>query len=644
MLTFLDSIKLAYTKLRIRRIRLFFTILTASLLFGVLVALSLIVTGALRSVDEFSKDGFNNRYILQGEDASQFSYKPIPNEVIAYAKQYDSEMKKKRTETAKKLGLDASTLPEYQPSVDVIDERENLQYGSPGAAWAITQYLKDNPLKDAQKQFETQISGENKADFTFYKQHLQKINSSHALNAIKDNKEQVDVGGPQFVRSANGGLEGLKSGWSLMSKDLMTPFVLNGQSLEVGEDGSVPIIIPFNVAEKVLELAPLTNDASSDVKRQRIEQVRQKIAGQTISVCYRNAASMQALSDATMLQKSIAKNKDKKDYQKPSRIYKPSEKPCQAPVLESDTRTSEEKQYDKKITQFNQEMGTQVDAVQQQLTFRVVGVTPRMNPSPDSIGAILTMILNPSFNIGRGGFPWATPYESVNEMPVIKSIFLEQDPVSQLGYGGVRTVYYAEAKNADIARAAMQRSCKIDFTGDGPVVSCKTDDGRYTFNSFGSASLAIDQFRKSFDRFQLIVAGIIAVIAGIIIMGIIGRIIADSRKETAIFRAVGASRLMIAQIYSTYGMFIIAYTIGLAVILGFVAAMVVDMIYAESAGLQMAIIYNVKDLSMPFHFYGIDITSIGVIIGAIALTVFVGMLFPILANVRRRPITDMRDE
>lgn len=643
MLTFLDSIKLAYTKLRIRRIRLFFTILTASLLFGVLVALSLIVTGALRSVDEFSKDGFNNRYILRGEFIGAADGYRVPEEVIAYAKQYDKDREKKRVETAKELGLDINSVPENEPSfLTRGDGKEDLNQSSPGALWAVQQYHKSNPPKDDKKLFENQVSRTAEADFTFYQQRMQDWGSQHVLNSIVDGKEDTETAKPQYIGGGDG-VEGIKTGWSLMSKDLMTPFVLDGQSLEMGEDGSVPIIIPFNVAEKVLTLSSLAPDADPSEKRQRIEAVRQQIGGKTFSVCYRNGASVQKLSEAMTTQKIIDQNKNNKDYQKPKLIYTPSDVACAAPVLESDTRTDEEKKYVDTIAKYNKIMGRDEPPVQKILTFRIVGVTPKVSSAMNDVSSLMTNILNPT-GIGIGGFPWASPYEIANDVPLTKEIFFTDGARDLLFRGGMRDIYYAEAKNAASARDAIRRSCSVDYRESGYQVDCEQKDDRYIFGSFGSASLAIDQFKEGFNRFQLIVAGVIAVVAGFIIMGIIGRIIADSRKETAIFRAVGASRLMIAQIYSTYGMFIVAYTIAAAVVLGFVAAMVVDRMYAQSVGLQMAIIYNVKDLSMPFRFYGIDMLSIGVIIGAITLTVFVGMLFPILANVRRRPITDMRDE
>ena len=76
-----------------------------------------------------------------------------------------------------------------------------------------------------------------------------------------------------------------------------------------------------------------------------------------------------------------------------------------------------------------------------------------------------------------------------------------------------------------------------------------------------------------------IVALVIAAIAALIMMGMIGRVIGDSRRETAVFRAIGAKRNDIRAIYSTYtfflslGIVVATLVIGTAVAAGTMLAM-----------------------------------------------------------------------
>ena len=64
MIKLADTALLAFTKLRARKIRTVITVLLASLLFGVLIAVSLVMTGAFRSVESFREDGLTSRYIV----------------------------------------------------------------------------------------------------------------------------------------------------------------------------------------------------------------------------------------------------------------------------------------------------------------------------------------------------------------------------------------------------------------------------------------------------------------------------------------------------------------------------------------------------------------------------------------------------
>ena len=162
--------------------------------------------------------------------------------------------------------------------------------------------------------------------------------------------------------------------------------------------------------------------------------------------------------------------------------------------------------------------------------------------------------------------------------------------------------------------------------------------------TYGSASLAIDEFQAGFRKVQLIAAGIIGVIAAVILMGMIGRIIADARKETAVFRALGASRLSISQIYLVYTLYLGILTVLIALVLGFGIALFVDSKLSPDASITMALLFNASDLAKQFHFYGLDFIDVGIISASIIGAALLGSLIPIAHNVRRNPIKDMRED
>jgi ABC-type lipoprotein release transport system permease subunit len=69
MIKFSDATLLALTKLRAHKVRTIVTTLLASLLFGVLIAGSLVVNGVFNSIDNFSTDGLTSRYIVNVNNA-----------------------------------------------------------------------------------------------------------------------------------------------------------------------------------------------------------------------------------------------------------------------------------------------------------------------------------------------------------------------------------------------------------------------------------------------------------------------------------------------------------------------------------------------------------------------------------------------
>ena len=69
MIGLTDVAILSLTKLRSRPVRTVITIILASLLFGVLVAVSLVSTGIFHSINDFRKDGLPSRYIVSVSNA-----------------------------------------------------------------------------------------------------------------------------------------------------------------------------------------------------------------------------------------------------------------------------------------------------------------------------------------------------------------------------------------------------------------------------------------------------------------------------------------------------------------------------------------------------------------------------------------------
>jgi ABC-type antimicrobial peptide transport system permease subunit len=127
-------------------------------------------------------------------------------------------------------------------------------------------------------------------------------------------------------------------------------------------------------------------------------------------------------------------------------------------------------------------------------------------------------------------------------------------------------------------------------------------------------------------------------------MGIVGKIIADSRRETAVFRALGATRFAVAQIYLTYSLFIAAFIMLLAFVVGSGTALLLSNRLSPDASVSAVLAYNAQDVHKQFTFYGLDITYVAIVLCMVVLAALLSTVLPLLTNMRRNPIRDMRDE
>lgn len=655
MIKLTDTIKLAYTKLRTRKIRTIISLLTASLLFSLLVAGSLVVTGALNSLESFSQEGFSNRYIASGVNGMAIGGFSMTEDtsLIVRAKQLEKEEIAAKKAAAKRLNI------LYD---DTIDSMNAAVTADPSG----NEYLNFNSKFAQQAIAEKQAASPNKIDFDKFKKQVgeadhfyrgvsrdQTRSDSPTLTLMREGKEIYNTDDKKGVYSLSNygamsemaGLSSVTAEWNLFDAGLLEAFVLKGQNLEIGVDGSLPIVASYSAAQEVLKLPKLAGNATAQDKKERLEIVREQIAGKTFELCYRNNTSSADLASAIQMQEQIKQNSSKPDFIKPELIYKPSTEGCQAPVVERDVRTTDSKAYQSRQDEFDRQFGKK-DPASQIIKFRIVGVT---QDSPfatgmggmGGLGDILNMILASSI-----GARWVSPTTVLENSAAAKDIFAIS-PVQMYP----QEVFFAEYSDADTARNVLNtKSCRLFYdvplevnSGSGSP-ACSEAGSSFTLQSFGSASLAVHDFKQGFRKVQFYAALIIGVIAAVILIGMIGRIIADARKETAVFRATGATRFMVAQIYLMYTLYLVLIMIALSLAIGFSVSLWLNSVYSPDASVNMALMFNIADLNKPFLFYGLDVYDIGVVSATVLTAALIGASVPIAGNIRRNPINDMRDE
>lgn len=644
-----DGLRLAMTKIKTRRIRLIIALCISSLLFAGLATVLFTVRGVVSSIKDFSQEGLGARFVINAyEQSDQFNLYQEES-IIARAKVLEKEYFASRKAEAKKLGIEYDSSIEI-PVVTSFDgpsgKQEILNPSSPAGKKAVAEYFAVNPRPGIE---DLKSLAEGYGLVGVYKsQNLVFDDTGSAyLKALEDGEEDYSTDDQNKFSNSYTDISNFANTWQVFDGPLLLPFMLPGQTLAQGSDGSIPILAPYGALERVLGLDSLPASAGSKDRLTRLEEVRSKSAGYTFEVCYRNSTSASRVNQAISQQDELLRNKTNKEYIKPELIYKLPSEACGDVGVERDVRTASAKTLAAKQEQFEQLFGRPAP-VSKILTFRIVGVVPDdSNASASSVQQILQSLLSSS--VGNG---WYTPAAVVDTDPVIRTLFESSSPLS-----GVMPQYYAELDSADNARKFIdEQNCSPDFSVTfstpagsysdvpNPFQKCK-DEGKYfALAAFGSNSIALDEFERGFNKFFRIFVIIVMVIASLILMGIIARIIADSRRETAVFRAIGAKRLDIAQIYLTYVVIICICIATLATLAGALVGTILQSKFGTDARIAASIAFNSTDIEHTFRFSKISLHDLGIVWGVVFAVGGLSSILPLLSNVRRNPINDMRDD
>jgi hypothetical protein len=416
-----------------------------------------------------------------------------------------------------------------------------------------------------------------------------------------------------------------------ISDSLLQPFLLPGQTLAVNKDGSIPVVVPYSAAQQLLNLPNLPSSASATETLTRLKSVRSKVGGLTLQACYRNAASAALLSQAIDDQEAIQQNKGKASYQEPDRVYGVPTQACAPVPIARDIRSADEKQADSLQEQFSEAFGT-TPPTQQMLTFRVVGIVPDdQQGNATKIDQIFSTLFKSTLGSG-----WFMPESQLSAANVLSNFFSDATTHAI----GTYPSYYVEFRTA----AEEQRFIARETCADNTYDKCLQDNKPFAIAAFGSNSAALSRLRSNIARIVSFAALVATVLAIIFMGGTVGRIIVDSRRETAIFRAMGAKRRDIAAIYISYTLLLSLFVTAFSAMLGFIAAMIVSNHYSPAFTTKALIAYSPKDLAMTATLYHVDIRAVSAVAICIVAIGILSSVIPLIRNNRRNPIRDMREQ
>lgn len=645
MIRALDAFKLARTKLRTRKVRLIVTLIIMSLLFSCLVFISLVTSGATTSLKDFGKEGLGSRYLVSAFPMTHSTYdnpalleqlRPTQQDIIVQKKQL-----------AKTLNIP------YDEKTDQTLPIITMQAG-PGVN-DIQEYISDQSalVKNALNNQNNQITSITREGFEKLAKEQGAIHTYSATlpgynNGIANNVKVLVDGKENFKPEKQEGYKpptGLKSietlGWNQISDELLQPFVLDGQSTQVGADNSIPVAAPYSAAQELLKLKKLPDTATSKDKLERLKFVRSNISSVQAQLCYRNQASSTLLQTAIDQQTEINANKGKKDYAAPSLQYNLPSEACGPTTIKSDKRTASEKKADENQKRFDAISSSDIEPVQGIINIRIIGITPDVEfDASYSASGIFSGIFSSSIGMG-----WFSPQSAIQ--PGTLAATAQGGNLNERPLGDVS--YYAEFATLAQAKSFIQKnSCEPDYekypSSTAQIEYCIANAAPFYISAYGNNAGAIEDLQSSIWKIARFVVLGVVIIAVVIMMGTLGKIIADSRRETAVFRALGAKRLDISQIYFTYTILVSSLIAIIAFALGSIGAKIIDNMYSEDLSVNAIITYNAADTSKEFLLFSVNPLHLVIILGLIIASGIVSALLPLLTNMRRNPIRDMRDE
>lgn len=345
----------------------------------------------------------------------------------------------------------------------------------------------------------------------------------------------------------------------------------------------------------------------------------------------------------------MTENKGKDDYQEPSFIYKlPDPMKCENPVVASDTRTNEEKERDENQKIFDEKFNNATDPVSYFMTFKVVGISPSQpqgfNPNeleePQQASSLEDVIKDLLKTDGVGQvIPRALYDELPGEYAEKYADLFTYKPQYFLGNEDNKARYVEFASAVDAQKFIDEQGCKTRV--DGKCYPLERD--YQLFLSFTN-SVALDDMRtRATQWFGYAMAGVI-VLAAIIMWIAIGRAIADGRRETAVFRAIGFKRIDISAVYVLYTI-MLSFLVGIfAAGIGWIGAHIINRQISPDFTAQAQYAFGGLNMTKEVSLVGIDGQQLLLIFTACFATGLLSMIIPLLSNVRRSPISDMREE
>lgn len=198
-----------------------------------------------------------------------------------------------------------------------------------------------------------------------------------------------------------------------------------------------------------------------------------------------------------------------------------------------------------------------------------------------------------------------------------------------------RVVEFEEPRDL---RSFVKANCSFS------AYNCGDDDVILVADTYNNYRIPFEVTAQKSWKFTRYVVLFFVFMSAASIYGTTSKVIADSRRETAVFRAIGATRLQITQIYMIYTAIISILAYILSIVLALLFNGYLTRKFDGIFEVEMAIATGTELADQSFSFIGFNLT---LMVFTLLGTLFMGWLgaaIPVMMSLRRDPIKHLRDE
>ncbi|MDK2899120.1 MAG: hypothetical protein PWQ10_307 [Patescibacteria group bacterium] len=651
------ALRLARTKLKSKRGILTTSIIVSSVLFGALIASIIVFTGIEKSAVNFVEKANNNHYLVLIQpniprNVTQLYENGSINlslETVRSIKAFEKQYYKNEREKYKTAGVEYNPeleIPTLTPS-DYIDktlpdeQRVMINWSSPVINAILEQKFTEYSKIAKNKFKDIQTLGNKYGATNYYFQEYTQLQPLPSLRLIQNDKEDFTSKRIDQSQTLTADINAIHNGsYGFSDNALLT------RNLLITDTKNIKGIPVIPTAQEVASTFGSQINVSTEPKDESqklswLKSVQEKSKGFIYQACYRNPTEQIMLDKIQSDYVEMKANVDNENYIKPSLIYNYPETACGDITIKSDTRTYTEKQNAIKLESNQKKLGTYIAPSHKLLTFEIVGLTyaQAFVYSPTNITDFTKGLLSGSGYLSSSSYTASIPTQMYKTLPES----MRFDDISKDMNSSYLPLRNDEFKDSIVAFDTIDKA--KNFLNDVGCRSSDTDCSKLFYTEvYGSNYLLIEEIGKLFLQVISIAFPVLLGLSLIIIWFTISRIMRENRKETAIYRAMGARRIDIAAIYITY-MILVALRIALlSLIFGISTAYILNIIYAPDINSTASSVFGIIGNAPAFTMFDPSSPFLWIVIGLIFIISLIASIQPLIRNVLRPPVQDMRNE